>query len=326
MDLVYLAIAVILIVAVLVLFLIIFGKRFEKDFQMRLDESLNKASQDFSDKQGKSNSEINEKITEKIGNLQESLAERLGRIDEAQNNLSQLSNQVISLRKVLEGNQTRGRFGEMQLKLLLQNAFGNTEGLYSEQYSIGNVRPDAVIFLPEPEKLLCIDSKFPFAEYQELFKEGLTDEQRNALNVKFRAAVKTHITTIKNKYIIEGETCPYAVMFIPNDGIFYYVNVQMDELADYARSVNVILSSPGTLQPILATISLFWREQKRSENLKEISKQISDIATAFRVFHKSWDPFKNSLNDAYGKKETIEQELQKLEDKLNKISRAEIAE
>ena len=214
----------------------------------------------------------------------------------------------------------------MQLKLLLQNAFGNTEGLYSEQYSIGNVRPDAVIFLPEPEKLLCIDSKFPFAEYQELFKEGLTDDQKNALNVKFRAAVKTHITTIKNKYIIEGETCPYAVMFIPNDGIFYYVNVQMDELAEYARSVNVILSSPGTLQPILATISLFWREQKRSENLKEISKQISDIATAFRVFHKSWDPFKNSLNDAYGKKETIEQELQKLEDKLNKISRAEIAE
>lgn len=326
MDLVYLVIAVILIVAAVVFILIIFGKRFEKDFQMRLDESLNKASQDFSDKQGKSNSEINEKITEKIGNLQQSLAERLGHIDEAQNNLSQLSNQVISLRKVLEGNQTRGRFGEMQLKLLLQNAFGNTEGLYSEQYSIGNVRPDAVIFLPEPEKLLCIDSKFPFAEYQELFKEGLTDEQRNALNVKFRAAVKTHITTIKNKYIIEGETCPYAIMFIPNDGIFYYVNVQMDELADYARSVNVILSSPGTLQPILATISLFWREQKRSENLKEISKQISDIATAFRVFHKSWDPFKNSLNDAYGKKETIEQELHKLEDKLNKISRAEIEE
>ena len=326
MDLVYLVIAVILIVAALVFFLIIFGKKWEKDFQMRLDESLNKASQDFSDKQGKSNSEINEKITEKIGNLQQSLAERLGRIDEAQNNLSQLSNQVISLRKVLEGNQTRGRFGEMQLKLLLQNAFGNTEGLYSEQYSIGNVRPDAVIFLPEPEKLLCIDSKFPFAEYQELFKEGLTDDQKNALNVKFRAAVKTHITTIKNKYIIEGETCPYAVMFIPNDGIFYYVNVQMDELAEYARSVNVILSSPGTLQPILATISLFWREQKRSENLKEIGKQIADIATAFRVFHKSWDPFKNSLTDAYGKKETIEQELQKLEDKLNRISRAEIAE
>lgn len=326
MTIVYFLIGIFVFAAVLAVLLVIFGKKWEKDFQMRLDESLNKASQDFSDKQGKSNSEINEKITEKIGNLQQSLAERLGRIDEAQNNLSQLSNQVISLRKVLEGNQTRGRFGEMQLKLLLQNTFGNTEGLYSEQYSIGNVRPDAVIFLPEPEKLLCIDSKFPFAEYQELFKEGLADDQKNALNVKFRAAVKTHITTIKNKYIIEGETCPYAVMFIPNDGIFYYVNVQMDELADYARSVNVILSSPGTLQPILATISLFWREQKRSENLKEIGKQIADIATAFRVFHKSWDPFKNSLTDAYGKKETIEQELQKLEDKLNRISRAEIAE
>lgn len=326
MNLVYLLIAAILIVAALVVFLIILGKRWEKDFQMRLDESLNKATSDFSEQQGKSNSEINEKITEKISNLQQSLAERLGHIDEAQNNLSQLNTQVISLKKVLEGNQTRGRFGEMQLKFLLQNAFGNTEGLYSEQYSIGNVRPDAVIFLPEPEKLLCIDSKFPFSEYQDLFKEGLTDEQKNALNVKFRAAVKSHITTIKNKYIIEGETCPYAVMFIPNDGIFYYVNVEIEELADYARSVNVILSSPGTLQPILATISLFWREQKRNENLKEISKQLADIATAFRVFHKSWDPFKNSLNDAYDKKEKIESELQRLEDKLIRIANAETEE
>ena len=328
MTVVYFLIGVILLAAVLAVILVIFGKKWEKDFQPRLDESLNKASLDFSDKQGKSNTEINEKITEKIGNLQQSLAERLGRIDEAQNNLNQLNNQVISLKKVLEGNQTRGRFGEMQLKMLLESTFGNTKGIYAEQYAIKgeSVRPDAVIFLPEPEKLLCIDSKFPFAEYQELFKEDVTEERKNSLKTAFRAAVKSHITTIKNKYIIEGETSPYAVMFIPNDGIFYYIHVEMYELSEYARSVGVILSSPGTLQPILATISSFWREYRRNENLQEISKQIKDLKTAFKVFGDSWGPFSNSFDSAYEKKVKVQEELARLQTKLDKIVKAETEE
>lgn len=210
----------------------------------------------------------------------------------------------------------------MQLKLLLDNTFGNTKGLFAEQYAIKgeNVRPDAVIFLPEPEKLLCIDSKFPYAEYQDLFKEDVTEERKNSLKTAFRAAIKGHITTVKNKYIIEGETSPYAVMFIPNDGIFYYIHVEMYELAEYARSVNVILSSPGTLQPILATISSFWREYKRNENLKEICKQIKDLNSAFNVFSNSWTPFSNNFDKAYEAKQKVQDELARLQSKLEKIT------
>ena len=308
--------AFLILIGAVIVFALIWSKRFEA----RLQEQTNKALQ-----QSIMEMTTVDLVNKNIGELRQDVAERLGRIDEAQRNINELGASINDLKTVLKGNQTRGQYGEMQLKLLLENTFSNTKGLYSEQYSIksGNVRPDAVVFLPEPDKLLCIDSKFPFSEYQELFKDDISEEYKNSLKTAFKAAVKSHITTIKNKYIIEGETSPYAVMFIPNDGVFYYIHLEMYELVEYARSVNVILSSPGTLQPILATISSFWREYKRNENLKEISKQIKELNTAFRVFHKSWDPFKNSFEDSHNKMQKIQEELQRLDDKLQRIANSE---
>lgn len=309
---IYTLIFFVLVIGTAVFFMFYSSKRLEKKLQEQTDKEL----------QQKLLESGLESVNKNIGELRQDFAERLGRIDEAQRNINELGSSINDLKTVLKGNQTRGRYGEMQLKLLLENTFGNTKGLFAEQYAIKgeNVRPDAVIFLPEPENLLCIDSKFPYAEYQDLFKEDVTEERKNSLKTAFRAAIKGHITTVKNKYIIEGETSPYAVMFIPNDGIFYYIHVEMYELAEYARSVNVILSSPGTLQPILATISSFWREYKRNENLKEISKQIKDLNSAFNVFSNSWTPFSNNFDKAYEAKQKVQDELARLQSKLEKIT------
>ena len=307
------------IIVVAAIFFVYLSKRTDKKLQEQTEKELQqKLLEDAA---------INN-LRKDIGDFRSYVTESFGKIEAAQNNVKDLGSAVNDLKAVLRGNQTRGRYGEMQLKLLLENTFGNTKGVYAEQYAIKgeSVRPDAVIFLPEPDKLLCIDSKFPFAEYEELFKEDVSEERKNSLKNGFRAAVKSHITTIKNKYIIEGETSPYAVMFIPNDGIFYYINVEMYEVAEYARSVGVILSSPGTLQPILATISSFWREYRRNENLQEISKQIKDLNTAFKVFGDSWGPFSNAFDQAYSKKVKVQEELTRLNAKLDKIVKAETEE
>ena len=56
-----------------------------------------------------------------------------------------------------------------------------------------DVRADAVVFMPEPNKMICIDSKFPFQDYKRLF-EAETDEEKESLKKEFAAAVKKHIT------------------------------------------------------------------------------------------------------------------------------------
>ena len=170
--------------------------------------------------------------------------------------------------------------------MVLHNVFGDTEGCYQEQFTIkkakdGNdVRADAVVFLPEPNKMICIDSKFPFADYQKMF-DANNEEEKNAYLKDFASAVKKHITVIKEKYIVEGKTAPEALMFIPNDGVFAFIHHNFQDVIEYAREKRVILTSPSTLPPILVTINMVRIENNRAKNLNEISKQLEKLGKEF---------------------------------------------
>ena len=88
--------------------------------------------------------------------------------------------------------------------MVLHNVFGDTEGCYQEQYTLkkvkdgDDVRADAVVFMPEPNKMICIDSKFPFSDYAKMF-DAQSEEEKAGLTKEFSNAVKKHITTILSK-------------------------------------------------------------------------------------------------------------------------------
>ena len=150
-------------------------------FQANITESINKRfdalNEQMNNRLDAINKKVDEKLQEGFKGTSESMAqvrERLQAIDDAQKNIEELSKDVVSLKNVLEGNQTRGKYGEYQLSMVLNSVFGDTIGCYEEQYTIkkardGNdVRADAVVFMPEPNKMICIDSKFPFQDYNRL--------------------------------------------------------------------------------------------------------------------------------------------------------------
>jgi DNA recombination protein RmuC len=191
------------------------------------------------------NKQVNERLEGGFKNTNEtftSVMERLAKIDEAQKNIETLSGEVVSLKNVLENNQARGQYGEFQLESILHNVFGDTVGLFEMQYTIkkgsteeDTIRPDAVVFLPDPYKMVCIDSKFPFQNYQRLFANELSDTEKLALDKTFKSDIKKHIDTIAGKYILKGKTIEQAIMFIPNDGIFAYIHVTFQDLIEYAQ-------------------------------------------------------------------------------------------
>ena len=147
--------AFVLLIGAIIIFAVIWSKRLEA----RLQEQTNKALQ-----QSIMEMTTVDLVNKNIGELRQDVAERLGRIDEAQRNINELGASINDLKTVLKGNQTRGQYGEMQLKLLLENTFGNTKGLYSEQYSIidGNVRPDAVVFCRSRTNFCALIPSFLF--------------------------------------------------------------------------------------------------------------------------------------------------------------------
>ena len=301
-------------------------------FQTNIIETMTKRFEAINLQIGEKMKEINQKVEEKLKEgfqgTSETIAqvrERLKVIDEAQKNMENLSKDVISLRSIMEGNQTRGAYGEYQLEMVLHNVFGDTVGCYQEQYTIkrgkdGNdVRADAVVFMPEPNKMICIDSKFPFQDYEKLMKEedeSLKEEYQKA----FARAVKMHITTIKDKYIIEGKTAQEALMFIPNDGVFAYIHQNLQDVVDYAREKRVILTSPSTLPAILVTINMVRIESERAKNVKEISKQLEFLGRQFTQFAKEWEAFSRQLELTSRTREKLDTRVNRIANKFDAIS------
>ena len=303
-------------------------ERFQKSIVESLNARFEHINKELADKMTDINKKVEDKLKEGFQGTTETMAqvrERLKAIDEAQKNMENLSKDVISLRNIMEGNQSRGQYGEYQLNMVLHNVFGDTVGCYQEQYTIkrsrdgDDVRADAVVFMPEPNKMICIDSKFPFQDYERLFNAE-SDEEKESYKKEFARAVKQHITVIKDKYIIDGKTAKEALMFIPNDGVFAFIHHELPEVVDYAREKNVIITSPSTLPAILVTINMVRLETERAKNVQEISKQLSMLGKQFDLFSREWESFSRQLETATKTREKLDSRVSRITNKFEAIA------
>lgn len=253
--------------------------------------------------------------------------EALGKITEAQKNLDSLTGQVTQLNNVLSNNQTRGRWGETTLELILNDVFGSTHNLYDTQYVIkkNNSRPDAVIKMGDlnnENRILCIDSKFSFNDYEKLFNSNNKESDINELRKNFKAQLKAQITKISGDYIIKDLTTSYALMFIPSDGIYAFIESNddfYDSIVKYARQKNVVLVSPSILQPVLANIKMLKINYEISKNIASIINDINKLSVETKNFKKSWDTFKSSLETLNNKKDELNTKVNKIESRSTSI-------
>ena len=303
-------------------------ERFQTNINNSMENRFDALKKQIDDKLTEINKKVDEKLHEGFKGTTETIAqvrERLQAIDDAQKNIENLSKDVVSLKNVLEGNQSRGQYGEYQLSMVLHNVFGDTIGCYEEQYTMkkvkdgDDVRADAVVFMPEPNKMICIDSKFPFQDYSRMFDAEKTEE-KEACKKEFASAVKKHITVIKDKYIVDGKTAPEALMFIPNDGVFAFVHHELEDVVNYAREKKVILTSPSTLPAILVTINMVKIEAQRAKNVQEISRHLQKLGKDFEMFAREWDQFSNQLALASRTREKLDSRVERINSKFESIS------
>ena len=103
------------------------------------------------------------KTAQTLGELQQ----RLQTIDKAQTNIEKLSGEVLGLQEILSNKQARGVFGEIQLKDIVRKALPSDA--YDFQFTLSNgKRADCIIYLPEPQGNIVIDSKFPLEAYNSM--------------------------------------------------------------------------------------------------------------------------------------------------------------
>ena len=307
---------------------------FQGEIQEYLSKRIEALNNQLDEKIKSLDKKVDEKLSKGFEGTSESMAqvrERLKAIDEAQKQMEGLGKEVVSLKGILEGNQTRGQYGEYQLKMVLHNVFGDTVGCYEEQYTMkkvkdgDDVRADAVVFMPEPNKMIAIDSKFPFKDYERCMSAE-SNEEKESLTRDFAAAVKKHITAIKDKYIVENKTAPEALMFIPNDGVFAFIHQNLQDVVEYAREKRVILTSPSTLPPILVTINMVRIDAERAKNAKEISKQLAKLGKDFEMFGKDWESLSRDLDLATKARERLDSRVGKITNKFDSIKSSDVGQ
>ena len=221
-------------------------------------------------------------------------------LDEAKTTNTVLANNTSALQNALSNNQARGKWGEVQLRNLLQSAGMTPHVDFLEQFTGNNaagdlIRPDCIIKYPD-EKYVPIDSKFPMQDFERAVRipEVASTEDEKSRKTYMKAhtdAVKKHIKEIsgKNYYTalsnVEGlESAPeFTILFVPNDGILAATLAEDPSVMEFAFSNQVALVSPNSLFGVLRTIQHIWRSAAQEETIRDILRVGVDLYSRMRT-------------------------------------------
>ena len=254
-----------------------------------------------------------QKVDEKIHSLERVREQAYGEIRQQFTQMgevqAQLRQETSNLVKALRQPHVRGRWGEVQLRRVVEMAGMLKHCDFVEQESVetedGRLRPDLVVRLPGGRQIV-VDAKAPINSYLDA-NEAADEEARRGKLREHTQLVRGHLQALARKSYWEQfqPTPEFVVMFIPGEA-FYSAALESDPtLLDTAFAQGVIMASPATLIALLKTAAYGWREQSLADNVRamrelgqEIHTRLATMTDHLMKLGRSLDQATSSYNSA----------------------------
>jgi len=281
-------------------------QRLRDSFQSLASEALRDNRSSFLDLAKTSFESFHQPITDTLKRVDE----RLGQVErERVEAYSRLSEQVLTLAstastlsRALRTPAVRGRWGEMQLRRVVEIAGMLPRCDFHEQPSLlgenGRLRPDLIVHLPGGKRIV-IDAKAPLEAFLDA-QECSEDEPRVLLLQKHARQVREHMERLGSKgYWEQLDGSPeMVVMFLPGETLFSAALQHDLTLIEHGLRSRVLLASPITLIALLTTVAHTWRQEALTENYQEVARLGKDLHERLGGFVTHFDDLRRKLDGA----------------------------
>lgn len=247
-----------------------------------------------------------EKVEGVVQGAEKQRAEAYGRLQEQVKSLALseegLKSETAKLVQALRAPQGRGRWGEIQLRRVVELAGMLDHCDFREQSTVqtegGRLRPDLVVHLPGGKNVV-VDAKTPLDAYLQAL-EAKDDATREAKLQDHARQVKDHIRALSQKaYWEQFQPSPeFVLLFLPGEAFFSAALQKEPGLIEHGAEQRVILVSPTSLIAVLRAVSYGWQQELIAENAQVIRETGKELCERVRVFVSHYQGVGKGLNEA----------------------------